>query len=386
MKEQNRHYKIVYCTPALYSAGGTERVVTMKANYFADYLNCDVTIIVTEGNGDNSFFPLSQKVKVVNLGIGFEDLWNVSFYKKVFLYLRKQRIYQKNLTRELMKIRPDITITTLRREVNFLFEVDDGSYKIGELHLSRANFRSIDKGNTNLLRTLFYKWWKKRSISLFGKFDRFVVLTESAVAEWPELKNVRMIPDPLSIQPSSSKLKAKRILAIGRYSNEKGYDMLLKIWSIVEKEFKDWRLDIYGMGDPTPYVKMMDDYSIDPKRCRLNSSIVSVEDVYRRSSVLVQPSRTEGFGLVLIEAMSCGLPVVSFDCENGPRSIISDGEDGFLVPAFNIPFFAECLKKLMADKSLRMQMGKNGIAKAKRYGIDAVGQKWKCLFDELMQR
>ena len=88
-------YKIVYCTPALYSAGGTERVVSAKASFFADILGYDVTVSVTDGNKGNSFFPLSDKVKVINLGLGFEDLWNIPFLKKVFLYLKKQRRYKQ---------------------------------------------------------------------------------------------------------------------------------------------------------------------------------------------------------------------------------------------------------------------------------------------------
>jgi hypothetical protein len=87
----DKKYKVVYCTPALYSAGGTERVVSFKANYFAEQLGYDVTIIVTEGNKGNSFFPLSEKVKVINLGLDFENLWNKTFLKKVLLYLKKQR-------------------------------------------------------------------------------------------------------------------------------------------------------------------------------------------------------------------------------------------------------------------------------------------------------
>ena len=80
-------YKIVYCTPALYSAGGVERIVSVKASYFAEQLGDDVTIIVTEGKGRSSFFPLSDKVKVINFELGFEELWKASFLKKVYLYL-----------------------------------------------------------------------------------------------------------------------------------------------------------------------------------------------------------------------------------------------------------------------------------------------------------
>ena len=379
-------YKIVYCTPALYSAGGTERVVSLKANYFADVLGYDVTIIVTEGKNSNSFFHLSDKVEVINLGLNYEEIWNVSFIEKVFLYLKKQRNYKKLLKSELMRIRPDITITTLRREINFINEFNDGSRKIGEQHLSRSNYRRTDPRFTNICEKFFFRWWKNRVVSSLTKLDKLVVLTPDAASEWSEVKNIMMIPDPLPIKVEScSTRSSKRVITIGRYSYEKGYDLLLKVWSIVEKKFPDWQLDIFAMGDPTPYVKMMDDLSIDKKRCHLNSSVVDVEDVYIKSSILAQPSRTEGFGLVIVEAMSCGLPVVSFDCENGPRSIITNGEDGFLIPPFDVEMFANSLMRLMSDDDLRESMGEKGKQNSQRYDIDIVGQQWKQLFDELMQ-
>jgi glycosyltransferase involved in cell wall biosynthesis len=382
-----RQYKIVYCTPALYSAGGKERVVTAKANYFAEYLGYDVTIIVTEGNGRNSFFPLSKKVKVINFGLNFEALWNISFIRKTFLYLFKQQRYKKLLTQELLKIRPDITISTLRREINFITSIRDGSFKVGELHLSRDNYRGMDDSGANIFKWAFSKWWKRSAVLKLQQLDRFVVLTDDAVSEWPELNNVRMIPDPLSTDYTRmSLLESKRIIAVGRYSYEKGYDFLLRIWSIVEQQFTDWRLDIYGMGDPTPYVKLMDDLSIDKERCHLNSSLVNVEQEYLDSSILVQPSRTEGFGLVLVEAMACGLPVVAFDCENGPRSIITDGENGYLVPVSDIKQFANRLSELMNDIQRRRQMGKKGCLRSERYHIDKIALQWKALFDELMSQ
>lgn len=380
-------YKIVYCTPALYSAGGTERVVSVKANYFADVLGYDVTIIVTEGKNGNSFFPLSDNVKVINLGLNFEELWNISFFRKTLLYLNKQRKYKKLLTRELMSIRPDITITTLRREINFINSIDDGSKKIGEQHLSRSNYRRIDSRFSKYYEKLFFWWWKDRVVASLEKLGKLVVLTDDAVSEWPELTNIRMIPDPLSIKNNSfSSLTSKRVITIGRYSYEKGYDILLRIWSVVEKKCSDWQLDVFAMGDPTPYVKMMDDLSIDKKRCHLHSSVVDVEEEYLKSSILVQPSRTEGFGLVIVEAMACGLPVISFDCENGPRSIMTDGKEGFLIPTFDVDLFSNRLSKLMNDADLRKTMGENGRKKSQCYQIEYIGNQWKHLFDELMQR
>ena len=379
----NRKYRICYCTPALYSAGGVERVVTTKANYFADHFGYEVTIIVTEGNSDHSFFHLSKKVEVINFGLAFEDLWNKPFIKKLWLYSRKQRLFKKLLKQELLRIKPDITISTLRREINFINDIQDGSIKIGELHLSRSNYRGIEDGESFFLKRLFSKWWKKDIVFQLKRLDKFVVLTDCAVSDWP---NVRMIPDPLPIEgfPKNSS-DIKRVISVGRYSYEKGYDLLLRIWSIVEKECPDWQLDIYGMGDPTPYVKMMDDLSIDQRRCHLRSSLVDVESEYLKSSIFVHPSRSEGFGLVIVEAMACSLPVVSFDCENGPRSIITDGVDGFLVSPFNIRYFAGRIIMLTRDADLRMQMGEKGLIKSQQYGIEKIAMQWKTLFDDLMQ-
>ena len=380
-----RKYKICYCTPALYSAGGVERVVTTKANYFAEHFGYEVTIIVTDGNGDHSFFHLSKRVEVINFGLAFEDLWNKPFLKKLMLYSRKQRQYKKLLKRELLRLKPDITISTLRREINFINDITDGSIKIGELHLSRSNYRRIEDRHPSIMKRMFSGWWKKNIVSQLRRLDKFVVLTDSAVKDWPELDNIQMIPDPLPIEGFSQRRSdIKRIISVGRYSNEKGYDLLLKIWSIVEKECPDWQLDIYGMGDPTPYVKMMDDLSIDQRRCHLRSSLVDVEREYKRSSIFVHPSRSEGFGLVIVEAMACGLPVVSFDCENGPRSILSDGVDGFLVPSFNIRFFADRILMLIKDDNLRKKMGEMGRLKSQEYSIEKIALQWKALFENLM--
>jgi len=380
-------YKIVFCTPAIYSAGGVERMVSCKANYFAEFFGYDVTVVVTEGHGRSSFFPLSDKVKVVNLALNFEELWHKPFWKKVFLYLRKQRQYRKSLGTILTTLCPDITISTLRREVNFIHSIEDGSMKIGELHLSRANYRGMETADLSFARRLFSKWWRSDVVRQFQRFDRFVVLTDNAAAEWPELSNLIMIPDPMPLLISGySQLNNKRVIAVGRYSYEKGFDMLLQIWSVVEKQCLDWQLDIYGMGDPTPYVKLMTELSVDKSRCHLNASLSDVQKAYCNSSVLVQTSRFEGFGLVLVEAMACGLPVVAFDCENGPRSIITDGEDGFLVPAFDIEAFSVRLVELMRSQPLREKMAAKGKVKSDHYSMDKVAAQWKALFDELMAK
>ena len=379
-------YKIVFCTPALYSAGGVERVVAVKANYFSEHFGYDVTIIVTEGKGEYTFFPVSSRVNIINYELDFEELWRLPFWKKVIVYLIKQQKYRKKLRADLMRIRPDFTISTLRREINFLTGINDGSCKIGELHVNRANFRTFDGRNSNLIKRIFAYFWSRNLLGHLKKLDRMVVLTDNAFKDWPELNNVVKIPDALPFKiDSQSEQSSKRVISIGRYAYDKGNDLLLQAWAIIEKEFADWTLDIYGNGNIEPYNKIIDELGIDKNRCHLYGPTNDVMKEYLSSSIFLLPSRFEGFGLVIIESMACGVPVVSFDCENGPRSIITDGEDGFLVQPFDIMAYAEKVMQLMRNEELRKRMGANAQKVVSQYDLDIVGLQWKQLFDELKQ-
>lgn len=381
----NSIYKICYCTPAIYSAGGVERVVSVKASYFAEVYHYDVTIIVTEGKGRECFFPLSDKVKVVNLNLGFEKLWKASFVKKIFLYLTKQFRYRRMLKSELMRIHPDITISVLRREINFINSIPDGSHKIGELHVNRSNYRNFTSRDSNLVKRFFARLWMNDLLTHLKKLDRMVVLTEDAKRDWPELSNVLLIPDPIPFKVDYvSTLSTKRVVSIGRYAYEKGNDLLLKAWAKVEKQCKDWTLDIYGQGNQTPYRELMHELGIDETRCHLDGSLTDVKDVYLNSSIFTLPSRFEGFGLVIIEAMACGVPVVAFDCENGPRNIITNNQNGLLVKPFDVDEYADSLLRLICDEQLRSQMGNRALDSSKQYMIEDIALQWKNLFDEVM--
>lgn len=377
-------YRILYCTSAIYSAGGVERVVSVKANYFAEQLGYDVTVIVTEGKGRDCFFPISDRVRVINYELNFEELWRLSFFRKVVAYYCKQYRYKRMLKADLMRIQPDITISTLRREINFLTGINDGSLKIGELHVNRSNYRSFDANHSNPLKRLFARVWMNSLLWHLKRLDKMVVLTDNALSDWPELDNVVKIPDALPFKvDSKSELNSKRIISIGRYAYDKGNDLLLRVWSIIEKEFADWTLDIFGNGDKEPYQKLVEELGIDYNRCHLYGPIHDVKKQYLSSSIFLLPSRFEGFGLVIIESMACGVPVVSFDCENGPRSIITDGEDGYLVSPFDVNAFAEKVMHLMRNEELRKRMGTNAQKSVSQYNIDKVGLQWKQLFDEL---
>ena len=380
----SKQYKIVYCTPALYFAGGMERVLTMKANYFAEHFGYDITIILTEGEGKPLFYPLSDKVKVVNLNIGFEELWTCSFIKKIVVYLKKQYLYKKMLKNELMRIRPDITVSMLRREINFINEIKDGSKKIGEIHINRANFRNFDSKDDNFIKRLFAKVWMNNLVKKLKQLDSFVALTEKDKEAWVELDNVCVIPNPLSFVPQNiSKLTEKRVIAVGRYCHEKGYDLLLKAWRIVQNSIADWRLEVFGEGDRSQYEEMISSLNIDRQRCILHGRSSNIQDEFEKSSLAVCSSKFEGFGLVITEAMVCGLPVVSFDCPWGPRAIIHDGEDGLLVENGNVEKLADAIIWMIQHPEMRSKMATKAIENVQRFSIEKIAEKWRSLFDAL---
>ncbi len=378
-----KRYKIVYLTPALYMAGGVERVLTLKANYFAEHFDYDITIILTDGQGKPLFYPLSDKVKVINLDINFEELWTCSFVKKVFIYLKKQRQYKKRVREELMSLRPDITISLLRREINFINDIKDGSRKIGELHVNRANYRNFEAGDANFIKKTFAKFWMRSLVSKLKMLDHFVILTHEDRQAWPELSNVSVIPDPLSfVSTQQSSLTEKRVIAVGRYVYQKGFDLLLQAWALVEKQYPDWQLAVFGDGDRTSYEQQMKDLKIDGSRCHLNGPTTNIQQEYANSSLFVFSSRFEGFGMVLVEAIACGLPVVSFACPCGPKDIVCDGEDGLLVENGNVEALASAMSRVMSDEALRLSMSQAGKQNVLRFSMEQIAERWKAFFQK----
>lgn len=172
-------------------------------------------------------------------------------------------------------------------------------------------------------------------------------------------------------------------MAVGRYSHEKGIDLLLEAWSHVEKHCSEWSLEVFGDGDRTAYDDIINRLGIDRSRCHLNGRTADVENEYVNSSLFVSSSRFEGFGLAIVEAMACGLPVVSFDCPWGPRSIITNGKDGILVENGNVCKLSEAILELIGNEDKRRQIGNNAGLSVQRYDIGTLCEQWRNLFDEV---
>jgi glycosyltransferase involved in cell wall biosynthesis len=164
--------------------------------------------------------------------------------------------------------------------------------------------------------------------------------------------------------------------------SEKGFDRLLKAWNLIKTDLCDWQLYIFGNGDRAPYQKIVDQLQLGDS-VHLMPATEDIAKEFSKSSIYVMSSRYEGFGLVLAEAMSCGLPCVSFDCPYGPREIIRDGEDGFLAEDGNIEDLATKIEQLISNEDLRIKMGTKAIHNISRFKPEVIMAQWINLFNSI---
>lgn len=378
--------KIAYYLPSLQAPGGIERIITFKANYFAEHFEgYEVTIITSEQMGKAPHFPLSPKVKHIDLGVPFDLPYSQSIISKVLKYPLRYFRFKQRLSNILNEIKPDITISTLRRELNFLHKLKDGSVKIGEFHVSRYAYGAESLKHNNVLINLVKKKWSDKMVKNLSRLSKVVILTKEGAEDWPELSNIEIIPNPISTLQENrlTDIGAHRAIAVGRYAPQKGFDMLISAWAIVNEKHPDWKLDIYGEGALKDKLqKQIDDLGLNGN-CMLRHTVSNIVDKYCESSIFILSSRFEGFGLVLVEAMSYGVPCISFACPHGPADIIKDNEDGLLVETENIKELANKICYLIDNEKVRIEMGNNAKENAKRFLPESVLPQWKKLFDSL---
>ena len=378
--------KIAYCIPSLYIPGGMERVLTLKANYLAALPGYEITIIITDGKDKKPYFTLDSSITVHQLDIDYEEMYRYPFWLRYRIYRKKQRLFKQRLNDFLIELKPDITISMLRREINFLNELTDGSLKVGELHVCKLNYRKVPKNYLpKCLGRYIEHCWMKQLIKELRKLSAFVVLTEEDKEAWTELDNICNIPNPAPFFPAvKSTCESKQVIAVGRYFEQKGFDLLILAWEKVMRKHSDWVLRIYGDGSLRSQLQNMIDERGMSDYCILEHPVANIEKKMQESSVLVCSSRFEGWGMMIVEAMACGVPVVSFTCPCGPRDIITEGEDGFLVENEDIDKLAERICYLIEHEDIRKKMGQQAAISVLRYQIENVGSRWKELFEKLL--
>ena len=388
--------KIAYCLFGTYSAGGLERVTAVKANWLAEH-GYEVYLVTSGHAGRPSYYPLHPSVKHIDLGLCYEVPGAISRFEAYRRNLPKYRKHKELLEQLFAEIRPDIAVAAGWHEGTFLYQIKDGSKKIIEHHIWRnANFALYSlylkqMSHVTLLRrvksgllVLWNRWLTYKQGRYDQKFDRLVVLTEEDKTYCTHCPTTSVIPNPITAPSSEvSPLSDKVILAVGRLDNQKNFPGLIDIWALIAKDYPDWKLRIVGEGyTDTRILQKVKDYSLEGQ-FELCPFTNNVQEHYLSSSIFTMTSDFEGFGLVLVEAESMGLPLVSYACPCGPRDIIRDGQDGFLVERGDMKTFAARLRQLIEDEELRRRMGQAAKVNSQRFSLDNVMKQWEALFAEL---
>lgn len=374
--------KIVYCTHSVYCPGGMERVLLNKVRWIRENTPWQVIIVTTDQEGRKPFYDFPEGVRIVDLGINYSRGNSLSPFGKITDYFHRRKLHRRRLSDFLMQERPDLTITLYPSEASFVPDIKDGSKKILEFHYSK-NFRL--QYNRKGLLGLADKWRTKADEKLVRRFDRFVVLTNQDARDWGNIPNMSVIPNaaiPLSSEHSDC--LSRRVIAVGRLDYQKGFDRLIKAWRLVmDKGLTDWHLDIFGQGEWKDYLNNIIHENNQGNYVTVNAPVSDIAAQYTSSSLLAMSSNYEGFPMVMIEAMSCGLPVVTFDYKCGPRDIITPEVNGLIVPNGDIQAFADALVRVMTHTEMRRDMGRAALAVTERYSLETVMKSWNNLFEKL---
>lgn len=377
--------KIAYIVGNVYSPNGMSNILTAKINWLSKNTSYEIHMILTERADLPWYYKISDKVRWVNFDINFDELDTMPIAKKIFAYRKKQEVYKRKLSEYLMQVKPSVTVSTIRREINFINDIKDGSKKIGEIHFARNCYRQVNYSFLpQFINRVITKKWGNMLIKQLARLDKFIVLTETDYKEWRELNNVCIIPNFIVYSSKNiSTLTNKKVVAVGRYTYQKGFDLLFDAWTIVNKKHPDWTLDIYGGGDNLSYQTLARQNSLD-KCVRCNPAVSDIYKIYGENSIFVLSSRYEGFGLVLIEAMSSGLACVAFDCPCGPFDILEGGKYGLLVENGNTDKLADAICVLIENESLRQKMGEKAFKRSKDFEKETIMLQWHELFKSLM--
>lgn len=352
--------KIAILISDITQSAGTERAVTNLSNSLAERTENQIYIIsVYSKNTDKTFYQLDHRVKVLHLGYEYEE----SRFKRVKKYGSLRRKIESIIKENGIEI-----ILGTIHAYNILLSRLKGVKKIGCEHLNYYACPSIVRP----LRKIAYK-----------KLDYVVLLTKQDAEHYSFLnaEKVVVIPNISSFaREEQAKLINHKIIMVGRFTPQKGYDILIDIISSIKDRMGDWTIDIYGQGeDEKTIAKLVEEKKLQGI-IRIHQPVSNIREKMMESSIYLMTSRNEGLPMVLIEAQSCGLPIVSFDCPEGPREIITDNSDGFLVQNFDKECLGDKLIELIDHQKMREEFGDRAFESAKRFTPDEIVNKWKHLF------
>lgn len=362
--------KILYITPKINNEGGVSRVLSEKTNYLITTLGYQIGII-TQNDGNNPlFFDFNEKI----------SLFDIKLEGNFFSFMYS---YKKQIETIIKNFKPDCIVVTDNGLKGFLFNyfIKTPIPVYIEVHGSKFNFqKNREKNIFNNIVFQLHVFLRQKGIK---KFSKAIFLSEESKSEW-EINKYEIIPNSSWIKTQElSSCESKKAICIARNSYEKGLDRLFFIWKKVTDKKPDWELLIFsekeGYFDLDNLI-LKNDLS---KNVRILDFEKNILNSYLQSSIYVMTSRDEGMPMVLIESMTVGLPIVAFDCPIGPKSLIENNINGFLIKDNDLEEFVSKTIQLIDDEDIRKSFGKNSILLSRKYNADEVLLKWKTFFEQI---
>lgn len=373
--------KILYVIRSIAVWGGIERILVEKMNHLVTMYGCKVFLLTTDQGEHPVPYRLERGVHHEDLCIRFHQQYQYHVLLRQFLARKLKKQFEQRLSERLNVIRPDVIVCTTANPVD-----------IGCIVRQKGNVPLVVESHSICRRTLGHgnswfkrKWNRHQYLKSLKKADVLVALTEGDAADWRKVHpDVRVIPNLVSLNEGAYSEQKKRVIFVGRLDYQKRPMEAIRIWQMVWPQHQDWRLDIYGEGEQRQEIEQITNQL--NMNIHIHQPIGNIFDCYRESSILVSTSLFEPFGLVISEAMSCGVPVVAYDCPFGPSTQINDGVNGFLVRNNDAQTFSERLVLLINDFELHRQMGSKAAEYSRRFSANQVMPIWLQLYEELNKK
>lgn len=343
---------IVFVINSLSKFGGSERVATILGNSLSSQ-ESNVHIVTGDMEGTSTAFPL------VN-GVALHQLSAVSPYD----------FFSK--TNDLIRrINPEKVVVHNMGRLALLLAFLSRPPACEFIVLEHVSYKSASR-IVKILKHLLY-----------FRYSAVVALTTSDMRNYKIFaKKTYVIPNPSPFTPELRQYnsESKIAVAVGRLTHQKGFDLLIKSWALVENRLKDWELHIYGDGECRSELEKMVN-RLNLRRVVFMGQVSNMRQVYEKAAMYLLSSRYEGLPMVLIEAQTFGLPIVSFDCPEGPGDIVVDGVNGELIACFNLSSFAMAVERLAKDADTRAKYAREARTHSKKFELDSIVNLWKGLLN-----
>lgn len=376
--------KIIYIVRSLHPVGGIERTLSDKANWMASNGHQVMFVTYMQGN-DSIYFPLDKRVQLYDLACSTFSMFKYPVYSRFFYFRKLQKAFRERMTIVIDDFSPDIVVVAIPSAEDFLWDilrVTQNVKVIIESHVA-SDYFLMGKSFTDRLLYVLYS-----PLKAIRRADLLIALTEHDASCWrrKRIKNVQVLPNPVTYYADSVNdvtKKEYRIIAVGRLASQKRFDRLIEAFSLISNRYPEWYIDIYGEGELRETLENLITVKALTGRVNLLNFVQDIYTEYKRSQFTVLSSDYEGFGLVIIEAMACGIPVVSTDCPFGPSDLIDNGETGLLAK-MEIEDLAEKMEWMISHEEERGVMGTNAYKKASQYRKEVVMPLWEEVYMNLI--